>query len=457
MAMPFIISSRGNNLYLLRQMMWTLPFVLGNLLLQLPLSSNAFTITVSSNIASSNRNALSASSTTDSSGISSPTDNHDSHEALSTKRLHPAGSIVTIDCCLVPEGDFIPEPLFDGIVLHETCLLPEEDEQEHNDVYSSSRDSLQQEETLNSSSSSAAAVSPCQQLTFVLDQGNYLPGLHDLVAHLALGQTVSQVSLDAGWGSYNPQNVLTLQYAQAGITDPSSLRQGAQLVLQQQGGQQIPCIVTELTETTFTLDANPPLAGASYQATVTLHSVSEPVEIRPYNDEDDVSSRSDNNRYQVATFALGCFWGGELAFQRHQGVVGTAAGYTQGTVVDPTYQQVCSGTTGHTEAIAVTYDAQQVSYETLVQLAMDRLGSDKYLLNQVGNDKGTQYRHGIYYHTVSQKHVASQIVESYGPDCVTECLPATEFYRAEDYHQQYLLKGGQSARKNDPTAIRCYG
>lgn len=103
------------------------------------------------------------------------------------------------------------------------------------------------------------------------------------------------------------------------------------------------------------------------------------------------------------------------------------------------------------------YDPSVVSYERLVHLAMDRLGENKYLLNQVGNDKGTQYRHGVYYHTPEQKKVATKIVESFGEDCVTECKPAVKFWIAEEYHQQYLLKGGQSARKGDESTIRCYG
>jgi len=88
---------------------------------------------------------------------------------------------------------------------------------------------------------------------------------------------------------------------------------------------------------------------------------------------------------------------------------------------------------------------------------MDRLGENKYLLNQVGNDKGTQYRHGVYYHTPEQREIAERIVSSYGEDCVTEVKPAAKFWFAEEYHQQYLLKGGQSARKGDDSVIRCYG
>lgn len=142
---------------------------------------------------------------------------------------------------------------------------------------------------------------------------------------------------------------------------------------------------------------------------------------------------------------------------REPGVVGTAVGYTQGSKESPSYQEVCSGTTGHTEAIAVIYDPEQVSYSRLVHLAMDRLGEDKYNLNQVGNDRGTQYRHGVYYYTPEQQQVAETILATFGEDCVTECKPVTTFWMAEDYHQQYLLKGGQSAKKKEDAHIRCYG
>jgi peptide-methionine (S)-S-oxide reductase len=131
-------------------------------------------------------------------------------------------------------------------------------------------------------------------------------------------------------------------------------------------------------------------------------------------------------------------------------------GYTQGDKENPTYQEVCTGTTGHTEAMLVKYDPDVVSFERLVHLAMDRLGENKYFKNQVGNDVGTQYRHGVYYHTDQQKEVATKIVMAH-EGCVTEVLPAVKFWEAEEYHQQYLLKGGQSARKEDKSVIRCYG
>ena len=115
------------------------------------------------------------------------------------------------------------------------------------------------------------------------------------------------------------------------------------------------------------------------------------------------------------------------------------------------------GTTGHTEAIQVLFDPSVVSYEELVVIGVERLGDSKFLLNQAGNDKGTQYRHGVYYHNGKQKEIAMKVIQRYGEKCVTECKEATQFFKAEDYHQQYLLKGGQSAKKNAKDIIRCYG
>lgn len=142
------------------------------------------------------------------------------------------------------------------------------------------------------------------------------------------------------------------------------------------------------------------------------------------------------------------------------GVISSHVGYTQGQKVDPTYEEVCTGTTGHTEAIRIIYDPNLVPYTSLVQLVLDRLGGDVYKLNQVGNDRGTQYRHGIYYHNDEQRIVAEQLLKELGNgdgEVMTELKEAEIFYVAEEYHQQYLLKGGQSAKKGSSENIRCYG
>lgn len=156
---------------------------------------------------------------------------------------------------------------------------------------------------------------------------------------------------------------------------------------------------------------------------------------------------------------LGCFWGIELAFQRVPGVVKTEVGYTQGTKKNPTYDEVCTGTTGHTEAVQVTFDASAIRYEDLLSVFWDII--DPTTLNQQGNDMGTQYRSGIYYHNENQRITAELTKKAqqkkYEKPIVVEIKAADIFYPAEDYHQQYLAKGGQCSRTGDLTPIRCYG
>ncbi|CAA2973974.1 peptide methionine sulfoxide reductase A1-like [Olea europaea subsp. europaea] len=167
---------------------------------------------------------------------------------------------------------------------------------------------------------------------------------------------------------------------------------------------------------------------------------------------------------QFAQLGAGCFWGVELAFQRVPGVTKTEVGYSQGYLHNPTYQNVCSGTTNHSEVVRVQYDPKDCSYETLLDVFWAR--NDPTTPNRQGNDVGTQYRSGIYYYTPEQEKAALESrdkqQELLNRKIVTEILPAKKFYRAEQYHQQYLEKGGrfglkQSAGKgcNDP--IRCYG
>jgi peptide-methionine (S)-S-oxide reductase len=156
---------------------------------------------------------------------------------------------------------------------------------------------------------------------------------------------------------------------------------------------------------------------------------------------------------------LGCFWGIELAFQRVPGIVKTEVGYTQGMIKNPTYEEVCTGATGHTEAVQVTFDTTAIKYEDLLTVFWDII--DPTTLNQQGNDLGTQYRSGIYYHNENQKVAALRSKEeqqkNYPVPIVTEILKASTWYPAEDYHQQYLSKGGQCSRTGDLTPIRCYG
>lgn len=166
-------------------------------------------------------------------------------------------------------------------------------------------------------------------------------------------------------------------------------------------------------------------------------------------------------KMSVATFAGGCFWGLELAFQRVPGVEYTAVGYTQGPETEPSYNQVCSGTTGHTEAVIVLFDPETCSYQTLLDTFFGRV--NPLQVNGQGNDRGTQYRTGVYYHDEEQQKEAEETFEALqnglysGKKIATENKKAMPFWPAEKYHQQYLEKGGQSAAKGSSVTIRCYG
>jgi len=162
---------------------------------------------------------------------------------------------------------------------------------------------------------------------------------------------------------------------------------------------------------------------------------------------------------ETATFAAGCFWGVQLAFQRVPGVVNSMVGYTAGHKIAPTYNDVCSGTTGHTEAVQMLFNPAVVSYKELLTVLFDRM--DPTTLNRQGNDRGTQYRSGIYYHTDQQKEIAENFIKEMQPKykdkIVVELKQAEKFWPAEDYHQKYLEKGGQGAKKGCLDPIKCYG
>jgi peptide-methionine (S)-S-oxide reductase len=168
--------------------------------------------------------------------------------------------------------------------------------------------------------------------------------------------------------------------------------------------------------------------------------------------------------YKLATFAGGCFWGFELHYQRIDGVDYSGVGYTQGPEIEPTYDQVCSGGTKHTEAIIVLYDPTVCSYERLLDAFFERI--DPLTVNGQGNDRGTQYRTGVYYHSKEQQEIAearfAEEQKKYKKTIASECMAAMPFWPAEKYHQQYLEKGGrfsspQSAEKGCTDTIRCYG
>lgn len=150
-----------------------------------------------------------------------------------------------------------------------------------------------------------------------------------------------------------------------------------------------------------------------------------------------------------AIFAAGCFWGVQAYFDQVPGVIESRAGYTGGSVADPTYEQVCTHTTGHAEAVQLRFDPSLVSYQTLLKHFF-RL-HDPTQLNRQGPDVGDNYRSAIYYTSDSQQQAAeSYITElakagSYNHPIVTELTPATIFYEAEPYHQKYFQKTGRGA------------
>ncbi len=172
-----------------------------------------------------------------------------------------------------------------------------------------------------------------------------------------------------------------------------------------------------------------------------------------------IDSLSHNGPRELAIVAAGCFWGVELAFQRIPGVVKTNVGYTDGDLMNPTYEQVCSGRTRHTEAVQIEFDPTIVKYDELLTVFFDI--HDPTTRDRQGNDVGTQYRSGIYYFNDEQKNKALQIRDKfqkkYDNPIVTDIKLASRFFLAEDYHQQYLQKNGQSCKKGDLTPMRCYG
>ena len=150
------------------------------------------------------------------------------------------------------------------------------------------------------------------------------------------------------------------------------------------------------------------------------------------------------HRTEVATLAAGCFWGVEQLFRELPGVVSTEVGYTGGTTKDPTYEQVCRGDTGHAESVQVTFDPARVSYEEVLRYFF-RL-HDPTTVNRQHNDVGSQYRSAIFYHSEEQRRIAEKVKEEvdrsgkWTRPVVTQIVPASTFWKAEEYHQDYLIK-----------------
>lgn len=152
---------------------------------------------------------------------------------------------------------------------------------------------------------------------------------------------------------------------------------------------------------------------------------------------------------ETATFGAGCFWGVELKFSKMEGVVSTTVGYMGGNNENPSYEEVCTDTTGHAEVVQLQFEPSKVSYESLLKLFFKL--HDPTQLNRQGFDFGTQYRSVVFYHSETQKQMAIKVKQDldqsakYKKPVVTDIVEAATFYKAEDYHQQYLAKRGHSS------------
>lgn len=278
-----------------------------------------------------------------------------------------------------------------------------------------------------------------EPLAFMVGANRVVPGFERMVLGMELGETKSQrIPPSDAYGDWSDGLTANVPKANA----PQGLQEGA--VVQLQNGMQ--ATVTKIDDEFVSIDANHPLAGKHLTFDVELCSLIK------------------SSKIGKATFGAGCFWGVELSFQRIPGVLSTEVGYSQGPAPNPTYEEVCSGTSGHAEVVQVLYNEDALPYETLLDVFFDK--HDPTTLNRQGNDVGEQYRSGIYYHTDAQKQAAEKAIalqnEKYSGQVVTEIEEIKNYSRAEEYHQQYLEKGGrfgrpQSAAKGCTDPIRCYG
>jgi peptide-methionine (S)-S-oxide reductase len=161
------------------------------------------------------------------------------------------------------------------------------------------------------------------------------------------------------------------------------------------------------------------------------------------------STKGESTKMEKAAFGAGCFWGVEAAFRQIQGVKSTTVGYEGGTFESPTYQEVCTGKTGHAETVEIEFDPAKVSYDQLLDVFWNN--HDPTTKNRQGPDVGVQYRSVIFYHTPEQKKEALASIEKlkksgkFKRPIVTQVVPASTFWKAEEYHQQYLEKHGLSS------------
>lgn len=289
-------------------------------------------------------------------------------------------------------------------------------------------------------------------LTVALGKHQVVPGFEEAILGLKLGEQVTvELPPEKAYGERNPAMIVTFEASQA----PADLKEGMEVMVGA-GSQRMPARVIKVAEDgAVTIDANHELAGKTLTFDIHLVGFQEP--LAPAVAEPGT---------QLATFAAGCFWGVELAFQRVPGVTKTMVGYAQGQLEKPSYEEICTGQTGHTEAVRVIYKPDQVTYKELLDTFWERVGRNATTLNLAGNDRGPQYRSGIYFHNEEQRKIAEDSIkalqERLGEPVVTEVEAAAPFWLAEDYHQEYLEMGGrsgnpQSAEKGSKETIRCYG
>jgi peptide-methionine (S)-S-oxide reductase len=154
-------------------------------------------------------------------------------------------------------------------------------------------------------------------------------------------------------------------------------------------------------------------------------------------------------KYEIATVGGGCFWCTEAVFEALKGVVSVESGYVGGFVKNPSYREVCNGTTGHAEVVQIRYDANQITYKQILDVFFTT--HDPTTLNQQGADRGTQYRSVILFHNQTQKTIAEQLIKeltqlsTFNKPIVTEIAEMTAFYKAEDYHQDYFANNPQES------------
>lgn len=155
------------------------------------------------------------------------------------------------------------------------------------------------------------------------------------------------------------------------------------------------------------------------------------------------------NNIEITTLGNGCFWCTEAVFQRAKGIVKVESGYSGGDTINPTYKDICTGTTNHAECLRISFDASIISYEDILKIFWGT--HDPTTLNRQGNDTGTQYRSIIFYHNEHQKTIAENYKKAldasgtFGKPIVTIIEPATTFYIAEDYHQNYYNENGSAS------------